>query len=979
MSDQALNTSPTKPRVYTNKEWLAFFLFWSWNLIFLAFMGFGFAPVLLPETIKAVRTGLIPIDYVVYVLVLALIPLGAVVMGEFRLRREPGRLLAMGYVVEGPLMLLLAVRLFLIRQATPAVTALLLIALLGMAAFLWDVLSPDGRRLKWLRLVGLTLMAATSLYAAVWIAFYALPVGAEILRWLWNVLIDLPAALRNLSRDLAFSNGPLYMIPFSVLGFLLLIYTASLFVVAPIAVPFYSLRAWFRSINRLSGRSGWVPPVSLAGVTLVVVVLVFIWSNRQPQGEAFALLKEPPSSVQQAQELVKRSDSIRKGLLNAYLARYRYISAVGEVLHIRNMYESSLKMTPRQAFAVQALYEGLARPLLYKPVQPQTLESWRDNTALVKEPGEAAEMYERFFDTPINKGERRTVVAAARATWDPDASQAAWLAVDDREVYLVRQELELRPQGDWAELELHEVYENKTANQQEVVYYFSLPESAVITGLWLGNSSDKSQAYKYQVAPRGAAQAVYREETRVFRDPALVEQIGPRQYRLRAYPVPPIRLNYDDNTGRSTVEAAEQLHLWLEWREMASPQGWPMPQMAELRNVYWDQGTVRLLNQSKIDVTGDSWLPAVVDEPQPAAPSAHRLDLPGGRSILAIPAEQADIPPIPNDLRLAVILDRSRSMEALASEAGTALERLRSFDSQDSPVDVYLTSSPYRGEEPSMVPLGELKPDEILYFGGQNAAELLAQFDSLRGDRQYDAILVLTDGSGYELGEPPVSAPLPDAPVWMVHLGGFPLGYDDSTLEAIQASGGGVASSVDDALQRLTVSRSAAADGGEIRDLVDGYLWLALPTEAVQAGEYAALPTDTSNLGFAALAARSLVLAEIQRNRGTINQLETLDYLHALAQEYSIVSPYSSMLVLVNSQQQALLNRLVQGEDRYDREVEAIGETSPGSLVPLAGVPEPHEWLLLGLVAAMLFYVAYMKRNELKIALSTERPRRLGG
>jgi putative PEP-CTERM system integral membrane protein len=974
MSEQTLIASPPAPRLYTNKEWLAFFLFWSWNLIFLAFMGFGFAPVLLPETFKAVRTGLIPVDYVVYVLVLALIPLGAVALGLTRLRREPARLLAMGYTVEGPLMLLLAVRLFLIRQATPAVTTLLLVALLGMAAFLWDVLSPDGRRLKWLRLVGLTMMAALSLYAAAWMAFYALPIGAEFFRWLWNVLRDLPAALRNLGRQLTFMFGnQLYMLPFSMLGFLLFIYSASLFVVAPIAVPFYSLRAWFRSISRLSDRSARVPPALLASITLVVVALVFMWSNRQPQGEAFALLKEPPTSLQQAQQLVGRSNLIRKGLLNAYLARYRYISAVGEVLHIRNLYESALNMTPEQAFTAQALYEGLARPLLYKPVK----QSWSDNTALTKEPAEAAEMYERFFDTPINKGERRTVVAAARATWDPDASQAAWLAVDDREVYLVRQELELRPQGDWAELELHEVYANQTANQQEVVYYFSLPESAVITGLWLGNSADKSQAFQYQVAPRGAAQAVYREETRVYHDPALVEQIGPRQYRLRAYPVPPMRLNYDDNTGRSTIEAAEQLHLWLEWREMASSQGWPLPQMAELRNVYWDRGTIRLLNQSEMDVNGDDWLPAVVAEPQPAAPSAHRLDLPGGRSILAIPAGQVDLPAIPQDLRLAVVLDRSRSMEALAAEAAAALEALRPFDRPDSPVDVYLTSSPYRGEDPSVVSLGELKLDEILYFGGQNAAELLAQFESLRGERSYDAILVLTDGSGYELGEPPVSAPLPDAPVWMVHLGGFPLGYDDSTLEAIQASGGGVASSVDEALQRLAVSRSAVGDEGEIRDLVDGYLWLALPTDSLLAGEYAALPASTSNQGFAALAARSLVLAEIQRNRGAISQLDTLDYLHALAQEYSIVSPYSSMLVLVNSQQQALLDRLVQGEDRYDREVEAIGETSPGSPIPLAGVPEPHEWLLLGLVVAMLLYVAYTKRSELQIALSEGRNRSL--
>jgi hypothetical protein len=65
------------------------------------------------------------------------------------------------------------------------------------------------------------------------------------------------------------------------------------------------------------------------------------------------------------------------------------------------------------------------------------------------------------------------------------------------------------------------------------VYYFSLPESAVITGVWLGDSPDRNQRYEYTVAPRGAAQAVYRNEVRRNMDPALVEQIGPRQYRLR--------------------------------------------------------------------------------------------------------------------------------------------------------------------------------------------------------------------------------------------------------------------------------------------------------------------------------------------------------------------------------------------------------------------------------------------------------------
>jgi len=102
----------------------------------------------------------------------------------------------------------------------------------------------------------------------------------------------------------------------------------------------------------------------------------------------------------------------------------------------------------------------------------------------------------------------------------------------------------------------------------------------------------------------------------------------------------------------------------------------------------------------------------------------------------------------------------------------------------------------------------------------------------------------------------------------------------------------------------------------------------------------------------------------MQRNRGSIDQLETLDYLHSLALNYEIVTPYSSMIVLVEVDQQRLLNKLSDLDDRYQREVEALGDTTPKSPVPLAGVPEPHEWLLMALVAALLVYISYTKRKQ---------------
>ncbi len=457
-----------------------------------------------------------------------------------------------------------------------------------------------------------------------------------------------------------------------------------------------------------------------------------------------------------------------------------------------------------------------------------------------------------------------------------------------------------------------------------------------------------------------------------MKDPALVEQIGPRQYRLRAYPVPPLRMEYDRNTSRTLVEAAPELHLWLAWRQMADPsapaaQAWQMPRLAFLRNVYRDDSTLRSVNGEQIVVEAEDWLPETLPAINQPIPQAHRVDLPGGQSVLAIPAGPGSQPALPDSLRLAVVLDRSRSMQEHSAQVGEALLQLKDLQKTLPPVDVYLTASPYRGEDPYIAALDTLNVVDIVYFGGQNAAQLISQFEALRQGKEYDAVLILTDGTGYELGESGLEVPLPESPVWLVHLGGeLPLGYDDGTLDAVQASGGGVATNLESALDRLAVSLAVPSEGqSTVTDLVDGYSWTVLPTAEANAallpdGE---LVTHPASDPFAALAARRLILAEMQRNRGTISQVETLDALHALATEYGIVTPFSSMIVLVEARQQQLLDQLSDLEDRYQREVEELGDTTPSVTTPLTGVPEPHEWLLLGLAAALLIYLAYTKHR----------------
>ena len=62
------------------------------------------------------------------------------------------------------------------------------------------------------------------------------------------------------------------------------------------------------------------------------------------------------------------------------------------------------------------------------------------------------------------------------------------------------------------------------------------------------------------------------------------------------------------------------------------------------------------------------------------------------------------------------------------------------------------------------------------------------------------------------------------------------------------------------------------------------------------------------------------------------------------------------MLVLVNPRQEQRLEDLENQEDRFAREGEAVGETL--SPFQVTGVPEPHEWLLIGLAVAMLLWYA---------------------
>ncbi|MCA9924978.1 MAG: TIGR02921 family PEP-CTERM protein, partial [Anaerolineales bacterium] len=376
-------------------------LFWSWNVIFLAFMFLGFAPAVLGDMIRAVRGGEIPANFLLFAAILTAVPAIVVGIGATRLRRDPDRLFALGYGIEGPIMLLLALRFFVVRQMTTAVALLLITAALGLFTYLWQLLDKkiDKRPviLTHLRMAGLTLLLITGIYAAVWIGFYALPAGVQGIKSIGDLFTNIWRELTNVD----FASIQWRMVPFTILGMILLIFSGTLFVLMPVAVFVLYTKAWASGFKDLTAVSSRIRAIGVSTAVLLILILLTIPANRQPQHKAFALLNETPTTPAEADALLDQEEAIRDGLLNAFLAPQRYVSAEGEVRHIREIYENTLGLEPANAKQIQTAYETIAKPILYQPVNRVSAYEWDwENQAFTEEPQEAAELYQQYFDEP---------------------------------------------------------------------------------------------------------------------------------------------------------------------------------------------------------------------------------------------------------------------------------------------------------------------------------------------------------------------------------------------------------------------------------------------------------------------------------------------------------------------------------------------------------------------------------------------------
>ena len=902
-------------------------IFWGWNLIFLTVVYCGILPFVGIFLVIATFEGTVPVDFCLTFLALIAVPTFCTIYGLKYLRKQSQELMRWFYGVEAPLVVWCLVRLFLIRELTPASTLVLGTLLVCIVAFAIEVLQgyqTNRRVFSWLQTIAHTLMLFSGVYLGSVLLFYALPVAAYVLEGAYQLIVGffsfnwVEGFWRVLNYDASF-------ILFSGLYAVLFGFSSALFVGMPFVLTNLLINSGKKVVQAFARQYGRQRAIQVGVAVISTWLILFNVFNRQPQIEAFNLLEQTP---QNRTELLASVDTIRQGLVNANLYPYRYLSTREDNDHIYAMYHD-LGLPKSVSGFVQQRYNQLLSPFLYRGSRGDVAKS--------------AQLYAEFFDTPLQKAERKAVRHAIQSTAIVDRAQAGLLNIDQKKVWLAKQEVKIDPHGNWANVELHEVYENQTNDVEEILYYFSLPESAAITGLWLGESEDLSQRFDYQVSPRGAAQEVYNAQVRRTRpvDPALLEQVGSGQYRLRAFPVPPKR-----NTSRNGIRfETPQMHLWLSYQVMRQERGWALPKLAEKRNIFWTWHTTRIRDGNTKWFFADTWLEDFAPARSNVKPEPYLVELQNGYTVTATLSDRDYA--LPQDRKYALILDTSYSM---GSQRDEIIKNLYWWQENlsDNDVDLYLTdASPERAKR--LENFNSLNINKLNFFGSLQTEDLLQQFQSLREGKDYDAVLVLTDEGSYELSNDEPVIPNLDSPLWIVHLGRLPRAYNDAVLQVIKSSNGGVARNVSTVIKRLATEKA--------RDslVVDGYSWKV--NQSVP---------QISNNGLEAIAARQLV-ANLARSKSQLS-IEELDTIHQIAKNYGIVTPYSSMLVLVNDRQREQLKAAEAQSDRFDREVETGVEQLDTPFNPLenaqvSGVPEPDIWILLAIVTLALFLLIQRQKT----------------
>lgn len=912
-------------------------IFWFWNVLFLIVAIALLIPEILVPSIYDAYTGKAPVSVAIYSALCIVFPIVCMLAVLWRFRTDVRGIVRVFCGFEIPLFFILLFRVILLRDMNPGLTHLMVNFILAFCAFFYLIGCPvnhgahPGLRVG-LRFAMASIVLVVGLYLALLLIPLAIPLLVHFIKLLfsWDFWQGASHALFN---------------PLAFLFFCLSLLTCSLFLASPVLMVIFYVTTFIREYR---GAAALIPKttlVSIAAGILAVNLTLFVVLNQQPQPAVFAELETLQAEGKQPGQIADK-DAARQGLVNAYLGAWRYVSPDQKSNLVKELfYHAFGSRDGVAATAAQELFNGLAKPFLYQG------NGFQQDHQL------AADYYAKIFDTPIEKAEKQQLLHAIQATWERESAAAGLINAASKTVLLREQRIDVSVERGIAKVNIMHTLENQTFDQHEITLHFSLPRDAVLSGLWLSDDATQLQKFPYVLATRGAAQQVYNNEVSRRVDPSLLEQVGPRQFRLRAFPVPAktyrdvARSNYFLKRLRSWD--VEPLYLSFEYHTLPNRAGeWPAPVLLEKRNLYWDGSTTRYLNGKLISES--AWLPSHFGHGQVL--TEDLVANLGDFSVVARPRvanETLDISTLKGK-RFAVIIDGSYSMASNSQYVDQALSWI-----EQQPVSAAVWFCQHACQARSQV------PGVAEFWGNAQVLQQLQAWQQVSDATQYDAVLVLTDAGSYEL-EQEIALDTAIDNLLLVHLNQqLPYAYNDQLLALLRRGGSGIATTVEEAFQYYALQRGLELTRQPLAGLdplpfqvTDNYIWTALTRSAQTPGNASA--------ALQKIAARHWIDAHASNRQN--NTLGDLDKLHKLAVHYRIVTDYSSMIVLVNDRQKEALAEAEKGDDRFEREVEQGVEdvSSPTDMFSVVAVPEPEEWILLAIISILLL-VAYRRRRHLEL------------
>jgi len=919
---------------YLKKPWLGQLLFWSWNILFIIlFLYAEVSSGFLSRIVKNAFVGFTSMDFAFFAGALLICPFVCVLIASTVLKNHSPSLLKLFYGFEMPFCLLLFIRIFGFGQLTTATTHLFILFVVGMLSYLSDILIKKENTPTWLRYfqqVGHALLLIIGIYSAILLSFFTIPLLAQFITVLFQI------------DWLDFSIVDFFQFGFfAVLFGCFFLLTSTVFIAMPIAAFFLYTKAFANKFT-----SGVLLGKLIMLITLFVNLALLVTFNlSQSQEFAFQELEKDFSVLENQQAFIINSAKIKEGLLNAYLSPYRYFGSKEANTEVSSMYGDAFNFKPATCLHIQKAFNWIAAPFMYNGHSREDVRR-------------AQQYYSEYFDANIQRAEKTAISSALKSTWNRDGIEAGLLNINQEMVFIEKQEVTVTEMKDVAEIEIYESYVNHTFDRQEIFYYFTLPSNAVFTSMWLSDD-DKKKKYAFKVSPRGAAQQVYRNEVKRRVDPSLLEQVGPNQYRLRAFP---IEAKTREHRGRNfDVIDGKPFHLWLSYKVLMNEKNeWPLPIVQEKRNVFWNKKTQLTINGKSVDKT-DDWLPSHIPAKYSGSRKKHSVQISDSISIEIDPEAITHTPMSSERKKMAVLIDGSYSMNGSREALMEAIEKLGNSHIQEyHPRDMeffFINEAVKKYPLPEL--LSDLQSNKLIFFKGKSYSEMLELYQkSNKVDELVDAVLILSDAGNYESAKnSSVELKLINSPVYLWHLSEKKASiYTDDFLEIIQNTEGAIVGNLDELSKVIELN---LYDQG-VLSYKDGAMFKLKKTDPSSLDAKAAADSPISEI------ATKLFIEKMKVPKEGPERLALLDEAHRLALKEKIVTTFSSMIVLVNDRQKKALEEAEKADDRFQREKET-GAEMPGANIDATGVPEPHEWLLLAIVFLLLLYRYYERKRQLTV------------